>query len=213
MTSTPGFASSGYTAGQLNALVKILNAKGEDTVQTILSGIEFALTFPLLNLFQEIVSPEQKEEINLQDLLEKAPLQFSFELMGLVSVLLDKMRSISGIPAITLQRFDLQRAANSDKVSKELPVGIDLDSFFIHFVWLMSQGLDGELGKTLSRINPGCINLFLVQVDGNDAFIAVYWNGDNREWYCDIYTSLSNFGWKAGYQFFCFVESSDSSDN
>lgn len=101
---------------------------------------------------------------------------------GFKNLVLKFAKPVSDVPAVTLDRFELERKASDHEIIKDLGDGAifrDASLFCAYLAYLIKQQPNGEKGVLL---NDGKANLFIVEVNGQTVVVNVRWSSGRREW-------------------------------
>lgn len=186
--STPKFASAPYTAGQLNALVKIV---GPDNVPGILDGtLKFIIKQPdLLKRFATITVPGVARFV-AKDCLKEANvgwLGLNFKLH-----LCDKIEE--NVPEAKLVVSRLEKPSLDAPILAELDCKAEVSlAYMFDLLKKQSKGEDDIL------LTNGYANIFYIRgTDGNLWAVNCRWNSDNRYWDVEANSVEYPYRWNDG---------------
>jgi hypothetical protein len=193
------FASRNLTAGQLNAVVKMIG--GEQAVRDCLSGkSELLITqkeaTKRLERIGEVVLPAITDPCK--------PAKFFKTCNGLCAWdsfrewILPATKQVNSVPEATITRHKLVKDADNAEIRAEMPdnhVFEDASSFCAHLAGMIDRQKGGKDGNLSSN---GCANIFYVRGAKSEVFaVYVHWIFAYRRWGVGAY-ALGDDRWRAG---------------
>ena len=192
------FASSEYTAGQLNSMVKnIRKVAGRDGVERLLKS-ELSLgapdTPPLLKLIGEVELSGVAKFVAADAFTKENGIAYMGE--NFRKFILSVVEQ--NISATTLTVSDLTEAAKDMRIATALEVDRKGEVALAHFFELLQrQKKPGDLGSL--RTDGGTNAAYIIGVDGNTW--AVYAGLNSDGWRVNVYPLGDRSRWDAGNRF------------
>jgi hypothetical protein len=188
--STSEFASAPFTAGQLNALVKIV---GPDNVPGILDGtLKFVVKQPdLLKRITTITFPAVQRFV-AKDCLKSANVGWTGD--NFDKLFLDKVEE--NVPEAKLAVSRLERASLDAPILTEL--GDKAETSLAYMFDLLKKQTKGEDGTLLTN---GYANIaYICDKNGKLWSVRARWCSDYGCWDVEAYSVVSPYRWRAGRQ-------------
>ncbi len=188
--STPEFASAPFTAGQLNALVKMI---GIENIPGILDGT-LKTTIKQADLLKRIGTAEAcgANKFVAKDCLREANVGWTNEDFN--RLFLNKVEENISEAKLTVSR--LERASIDAQILTEL--GVKAEVLLAHVFDLLKKQAKGEDGVLLTN---GYWNVFYVRgMDDNLWAVSARWHSGFRCWSVEAYSVELPSRWNVGYQ-------------